>query len=652
MKELLTCSIMRLDDSHLEHIDEICRDIRWQYENGVSSCPLFSMTLVPEGNPVVDKAKILTEKYMQFKERLDKMGIPSGILMQATIGHGWTLSEIPPFRRYTALRDGEVIYTMCPYDRGFREYIFKAAQTLAKANPHHIMLDDDLRLMMRWQNGCFCDLHKKHFCQIAGIDDISREELWEILTTDHPKKQKYADIFIETQKESVLLTARAIRDGIDSVNPKIPGSFCCVGHNAEFGGEIAQIMAGQGNPVVVRINNGNYTSLGPKYFSSFFYRAAEQIEKLRGVADYILAETDTCPQNRYSTSAHSLHTHFTGTILEGADGAKHWITRGSCYEPESGKAYRRILAKYAGFYRALANIVPTLSWRGCRIPVTNKPVYTFGCPDAEPNGWCSCVLERFGLPMYFSSKPGGVLCLEGDYCNRINDEDILKALKGPVFLASDSARCLIERGFGKYIGVDVRPWKGKQETKEKLLVNANNTNVQMKSMELVPLSDDVAVDSIVWHSADNVNFENLYPGSTIYKNELGGTVFTFCGTPKTPYNLTDAFSFLTYSRKEQLIRMLESTGEMPAYYPGDEEVYFRAADMPDNKLFLAIFNICLDPIEKLSLVIRKKVTKISRLMPDGSFGEIEFSAKGDEYTLDTYANPLDPVILVVEKQGL
>ena len=67
MKELLTYSIMSLDTSHLENIDEICQDIRRQYENGVSSCPLFSMTFVPEGNPVVDKAKILTEKYMLFK---------------------------------------------------------------------------------------------------------------------------------------------------------------------------------------------------------------------------------------------------------------------------------------------------------------------------------------------------------------------------------------------------------------------------------------------------------------------------------------------------------------------------------------------------------------------------------------------------------
>ena len=32
MKELLTYSIMSLDTSHLENIDEICQDIRWQYE--------------------------------------------------------------------------------------------------------------------------------------------------------------------------------------------------------------------------------------------------------------------------------------------------------------------------------------------------------------------------------------------------------------------------------------------------------------------------------------------------------------------------------------------------------------------------------------------------------------------------------------------
>lgn len=640
---------MRLDDAQIEHIDEVCEDIRYQYEAGISSCPLFSMTLVPEGNPPADKAKSLSEKYLMFKEKLDKMGIPSGILMQATIGHGWTLSELPPFQRYVNLRDGEYVHTMCPYDEGFREYIFKAAQTLAKTNPKHIMLDDDMRLMMRWGNACFCELHKKRFCELAGIFDISRKELWAIVTdAAHPLCKEYSDILIETQKEAVLSAARAIRAGIDSINPKIPGSFCCVGVNAEFGGEIAQIMAGKGNPVVVRINNANYTPLGPKFFSGFFNRAAEQIEKLKGVADVILAETDTCPQNRYSTGAQSLHTHFTGTILEGAAGAKHWITRGNGYEPESGKAYRKILAKHAGFYEALAEIVPTLSHRGCRIAVCAAPRYKFGEYDTAPNAWLTCVLERFGLPVYFSSKPGGALFLEGDYTDKLSDEELLAALSGTVFLASDSALNLIKRGFGKYLGVDVREWTSKQPTTEQLLINNNYTSLQMNLRELVPLSDKTVADSYVLHSADKVHFERLFPGTTVFKNELDGTAVVFCGTPKTDFNITDAFAFLTYSRKQQLIRLLEASGEIPAYFPGDEEVYMRVADMPDGKLFCAVFNICMDPIDELELVVHKDVAKISHLMPDGSLGTVSFSRSDDSYTMDIPAYPLDPVILIME----
>lgn len=64
-------SIMPLDT---DHIDEICEDIREQYEKGIATCALFKMTLVPEGNPPVDKAKILCEKYDLFRERLSKMG--------------------------------------------------------------------------------------------------------------------------------------------------------------------------------------------------------------------------------------------------------------------------------------------------------------------------------------------------------------------------------------------------------------------------------------------------------------------------------------------------------------------------------------------------------------------------------------------------
>lgn len=632
-------TIMSLDTNH---IDEICDDIKNQYEKGIAKCALFVMKLVPEGNPPVDKAKKLCEKYGLFRQRLSGMGISNGVLVQASIGHGWTLGELSPYQKYIGLVGGEEKNVVCPYDEGFREYIYNAIHTIALHNPDHIMVDDDFRLMFRSGGGCTCPLHMKRFNELAGTN-MTREDL--INEINSGQNEEHSKIFIETQRESVVETAKMMRAAIDSVNPKIQGSFCGVGNNAEFADEIASVLAGVGNPVILRINNGNYTPDGARFTSRVFFRAAAQISKVRDKTDVILAETDTCPQNRYSTGAMSLHTHFTGSILEGASGAKHWITRLSAYEPQSGKAYRKVLSKYSGFYDSLYEIAPSLKWRGCRIPVLSKPVYK---PGKEWNGgedtysgWGECVLERLGLPMYFSADNGGVLCLEGDV--NLSDEEIQDALNKSVFLASDSAECLIKRGFGKYIGTEVRSYYGKQPVVEK--IDNNYLPCQKNIKEIIITDENAKPDSIVYNTIDSENYEELFPGTVIYKNSIGGTVFTFAGTPKTAYTIADAFSFLNYTRKKQLIRMLNEANELPAYYPGDEEVYFRAADMPDGGMFCAIFNIGLDPINQIEMVFNKKISIIKILSPDGTQKSVSFTQKDTTYVLDISCITLEPVIL-------
>ena len=56
----------------------------------------------------------------------------------------------------------------------------------------------------------------------------------------------------------------------------------------------------------------------------------------------------------------------------------------------------------------------------------------------------------------------------------------------------------------------------------------------------------------------------------------------------------------------------------------------------------------MDCIDELSLVVYRDVKKVLRLMPNGDFKELMFTKNGNEITLDTCANPLDPVILVIE----
>ena len=137
-------SIMTLNE---EHIDAYCEDIRYQVERGIALMPLFCMTLTPEGVPAIDKAELLCRSYKKYKERLDACGVPSGALIQASIGHGWVLNAESAFQNFVGLADGKAISVCCPLDRDFQAYIRSSAKKIASTHPDHIMLDDDFRLL-------------------------------------------------------------------------------------------------------------------------------------------------------------------------------------------------------------------------------------------------------------------------------------------------------------------------------------------------------------------------------------------------------------------------------------------------------------------------------------------------------------------------
>lgn len=635
-------SIMPLDTEHLE---EICRDIEAQYQNKISDCALFKMTLVPEGNPPADKASILCEKYKKFQNRLRKLNVPNGILVQASIGHGWKLGELFPFEQYINLTDGKPQEVCCPEDDAFCKYIQSVMQTLAKTNPDLIMVDDDFRLMFRDGRGCACQLHMQAFNRLAGTA-LTREELVDILAYDKEHSQKYYELFAKTQEASLIKAAKAMRAGIDLVNPDIPGAFCGCGSNMEAAAEIAKILAGENHPVILRINNGNYLTSSGREFSRVFFRAASQITKVRDKVDIILDEPDTCPQNRYSTSAKVLHAHHVGTILEGAVGAKHWITRLASYEPASGVAYRQRLKKYYGFYNALAGLVPSLSWKGCRIPLSRIPYYDYSeMLSTETDGWSNFLLERLGLPMYYSAESGGAVFLEGDADKRFSDTEIAAFFRGTVFLTADAAKRLCDRGFGNLIGVSVREWNGKTPMSEQILLNKKRCPIPANLQELVPEQEETQILSVVSHTVDHNHYTSLFPGSTKFSNKLGGTTVVFCGTPNCPFGLGAPFSFLNESRKEQFVALLKQANALPVYYPEDAEIYLRVADMPNDTQFCAVFNLGLDTLEEIPLICEKNVSKVEMLLPDGSRMVCPFRAENNRIVIETVAETLEPVIL-------
>lgn len=643
-------SIMRLQT---DHVEEVCRDIEFQYNSGITQMPLFFMTLVPEGQVPKNKAAILCEQYDKFKEILDKKRIPSGILVQATIGHGWLLGETFPYRKFVGI-DGEVRDVVCPYDEGFHEYIRLAMQTIATHKPDHIMVDDDLRLMHRLGGGCTCPLHLKRFNEICNTS-FTREELAAAVLSEEGKNEEYKEAFRQTQREPVISVAKIMREAIDSVDPSIPASYSCVGNPPENGWEIAQILAGKGNKVIVRVNNGYYCQQGLKEFTGAFCRAATQYHRVKDQVDVVLAETDTCPQNRYSTGAMSLHTHFVGSLLEGLSGAKHWITR-STFEPESGTAYRKILSKYNGFYDALTEIFQKIErWYGMRMPISTKEYFTirknWSGGDDTYNQWGRSVFSKLGLPMYFSAEPGGVTCLV-DSNLKMTDNELIKTLSGTVILSGDSAKAIYARGFGSYIGAEIKEASGKPANAEVIFIDGAEYRVspQKKIKEIVIKSNDVKISSKFCNTVDGVELEELFPSCITYKNELGGEIITFAGSPDIPFHILDTFSFLNYSRKKQFVSLLKTTGHMPAYCRSDEELYFKCAKMNDGRLMCAVFNLGFDPMECVDMYFEKTPKKITCLMPNGEEKEVNFSIGNEGVTVDCACNTLEPLVIFAESE--
>ena len=644
---MLNFSIMKLMD---EHIDEICSDIEYQVKNGIATMPLFSMTLVPEGDPAIDKAELLSKSYEKFKARLDALGIPSGALIQASIGHGGKLNADSAFQKYIGFNDGTQRAVCCPLDEGFRQYIRKSAERIAKAAPAHIMLDDDFRLMARPQRGCACPLHMAKFNELCGTD-LTREELYEAICKDDALGRKYREAFIKVEIDSLVGCAKEIRAGIDSVDPTIPGSFCLCGKSAEGAFEIASIMAGAKNPVTVRVNNSNYCAPSPRFFAHVMHRAASQIAALRGKPDYILAETDTCPHNRYSTSAAMLHAHFTFSILEGAAGAKHWLTRTVSYEPASGKAYRKKLQKNLGFYEELSRITPRLTWLGCKIPIPKEPVYVLTPEDnlKVGDGWYAHVLDRFGLPMHFSPSGEGAVFLDSAQDKCFTDEELLEFLSGKVVLDGAAAEDFIERGFGKYLGVDVRRRDPSEPNASgELIYPSGSCLAQPNVRELTPLSESTEKYTDVYHLRDGVYRDVMFPGVTSYKNELGGTVVVFAGSSSFEYGWRTAFGMLNETRKKNLIKILTDLGTLPIYYPEDGEILMKAAKTEDDGLLCAILNMGLDVLDELPLIIKRDVKSIRRLCPDGSYEPLKFEKEDELYTVKSPLGVFDPLILIID----
>lgn len=642
-------SIMPLAEDHFE---ERVADLIDQYKRRITTCPLFLMTLVPEGDPVIDKAEGFSRIYARYRDALAAAGVPSGVLVQSSLGHNNALPTPAPFQKMVGFTDGVVTNAYCPLDQRTVAYLAASIGRVAAEHPRVIMLDDDFRVMMRPHEGCACPLHMQAFNQKNGTR-MTREEL-----LSHIKKHPRTDdpltaSFDWLQRVGLVEAATAIRAAIDEVDPTIQGVNCTSGDECDSVTLTNPIFAGKGNPTVVRVPNGTYSPLTTRQFSDTMRRAAVSGAKCRrhGI-DVVLAETDTVPFNRYAKNARYLHAHYTASILQGLRGAKHWITRQRSFEPQSGVAFREILARHAGFYDELARVSEGIRFvgAGSRFLLQEDHVYfPRSIYEYHANTWVSSALERLGIPFYFTDAPADATFIEADIVRDMTDAEICEMLAGgSVFATWEAAADLSLRGFGDAVGVEVAPYDLPPlgETFDGTL--GETGTVQKNARRLTPT--DARTEALSWcYRKRGIEIDLQSPAVTALERGEGRYTVVFAGEPKASFFYTEGFSFLCESRKRQLVSLLRRAGALPVYCEGDNELCLQAGHLRDGSMLLMLLVIGFDPEEMPVFFFEKAPVRIRRLEPDGSYTEVRFSSLGEgRYRVMATAEPMYPLILTVE----
>lgn len=628
-----------------EREEALAKDIRFLGKETIVDAVAYSCTLVPEGDPVVDKAALLAPRFRKMHELLKGSGVKEGILLQATMGHGWTPDS--PAKGQKVLRgSGSEMYKFCPLDETFLAYIRSQAKTIGELRPDFFMVDDDTRLITG-VGGCFCPLHLKAISERAGRVFTTREQLQAELKKD----AKLAAVWDDLLRDSIADLAKVIRAEIPA---EIPGEFCCCANDAHHAGHIARLLASPGQKPVVRINNARYLADLRRDFPTTLLKTAFQVADLPE-GTIVLDEADTCPQVRYSMGATELVHHMVMTSLEGVGGAKIWITRlGNAHETASGAFYRETFRRQKGYMEQATAL--GLVRDGIRVPLPAPQPHRAGYQLLNQGwfDWSTALFGRYGLPWRTGrAQPGEVVALCGAQVPFFTDAELEQMLSGAVLLDGSAAVKLAVRGFGKLIGVEAKPWSGVAISGERF---ADETlwGGPHAAADLSAHDPKAQVLGTFLHRVSGVSKEttDIAPGTLLFVNEKGGRALVVASHLPDYPGLAGRFSYLNETRKRQLVKQLAllTGGKMPGgvYYPGDAEILLETGTAKDGRKIVVVDNIGLDRLEAIDLVVETAPAEIRRLADDGTWQRVVFTRDGRRLHLETAAETFRPVILAFE----
>ena len=385
--------------------------------------------------------------------------------------------------------------------------------------------------------GCFCDRHLASFAERYG-KSLSAAEIAAAFRKRAPANEPLRQAFAETQKESLVLFAQAIRRAIDGIDPAIR-TCLCQSYRVDLDGDtteaIARALAGGTRPAVriygAKYNNENSAVKLPATLAHAAWSGATLPKDIE-----LIHESDPYPHNRFFSAASFLGSEIAGAFMCGVSDSYLYCSQ-YLDDPFEDGGYadwfnrnRRRLEVVRDF-RAKARPV------GVRVSFDSKEHYLVREPapgkklDFLADG--TYFLGKLGFP--YTAVGGDVTLLSAQSADQMTDEGIRCALSGGVLLDGAATLAISERGFNDLMGVAPMRVERLPVTKERILPAAGcrkrgkNVNCWLLDpvggaeasvlLKLAPLPG-----AEVWAEYVGPDGEAVAPSITYFKNALGGRV--------------------------------------------------------------------------------------------------------------------------------
>lgn len=419
------------------------------------------------GHPDPEWLRGYCVRLKDLRDQLRKYGICCSLNPWITIGHADRgrdeRSRIPGFQGIVGADGITCRHCACPLCEAWRQRDIELWQIYASVRPRAIWVEDDLRTFNHEpvKFGCFCPNHMARFSSLAGRT-VTREELVEALLAPgepHPWRKLFLDMQSAVTRETAAILTAAVhridRNIIMGVMSSGPRLHCAEGRDWTT---LAQTFA-DGGPLFSRPTIGMYNEGSLRDF----YFAQDSIKLTRAVLppetkDY--TEVENYPYSAYANSGLFTFLKAAVSFAFGASGiaANLYNHLGSSIKTDHEALSS--LIRNREFLNSLARINTEYpaEFRGVRVlfhaeEASRKHLDAqSGLEKLFSSGYDTVfALEGCGIPTTYSPMPVSVLTGETARC--FSDEELMDLFRQGLMLDGAAADILIQRGFGKFIGI-------------------------------------------------------------------------------------------------------------------------------------------------------------------------------------------------------